>query len=346
MEKKDLKSMTLEELKDYMTTVLKEKGFRAQQIFQWLHQKNVTSFQEMKNLSQNLRERLEETAYIEKITPVAKRRSKDGTIKYLFRLKDGETIESVYLPYGDRKSICISSQVGCGMGCTFCATGLSGLARNLTVAELVDQVYAVQRDLNVKISNVVLMGMGEPLANYDVVLAGIRLLNDSKGQNIGIRHITLSTCGLVPQIRQLAKEDLQIVLAISLHAPTDEERNKMMPINKRYPLSELIQACRDYTQITNRRVTFEYALIKDMNDRKEDAHQLANLLKRLLCHVNLIPINPVEETGHGRPTKDQIEEFLKILQKAGIETTLREERGTDIEAACGQLRSREQEVTP
>lgn len=344
MEKRDLKSMTLEELKDYLTTELMEKGFRAQQIFQWLHQKNITSIQEMKNLPQNLKERLEETAFIEKLTPVAKRKSKDGTIKYLFRLKDGETIESVYLPYGDRKSICISSQVGCGMGCTFCATGLSGLVRNLTIAELVDQVYAVQRDLSVKISNVVLMGMGEPLANYNVVLAGVRLLNHSKGQNIGIRHITLSTCGLVPQIRHLAREDLQIVLAISLHASTDEKRNKMMPINKRYPLSELIQTCRDYTQITNRRVTFEYALIKGVNDQKVDAQQLANLLKGLHCHVNLIPINPVEETGHGRPAKSQIEEFQKILQKAGIETTLREERGTDIEAACGQLRSREQEV--
>ncbi|AZR72961.1 23S rRNA (adenine(2503)-C(2))-methyltransferase [Anoxybacter fermentans] len=345
MEKIDLKSMSLDELKNFIEEEIGEKSFRAGQIFQWLHRKNVTSFNEMNNIPKDLRKKLDEKAFIQVLTPIAKKEAKDGTIKYLFRLNDNETIESVYLPYDDgRHSICISTQVGCGMGCIFCATGLGGFVRNLLPSELVDQIYAVQRDLNVKISNVVLMGMGEPLQNYDASLKAIRLLNHPKGANIGIRRITLSTCGLVPKIRRLAEEKLQLVLAISLHAPNDELRNRLMPINKKYPLKELIAACKDYTEITNRRVTFEYALMAGINDQTEHARQLVQLLKGLLCHVNLIPINPVPKTGFIRPNEEQIYRFQGILKKAGIETTIRKERGTDIDAACGQLRSRNWEA--
>ncbi len=345
MEKIDLKSMSLDELKIFMTEELGEKGFRAKQIFQWIHQKNVICFSDMKNISKNLQERLDKVSYIEKVVPITKRESKDGTIKYLFRLNDGETIESVYLPYADgRKSICISSQVGCGMGCSFCATGLKGLERNLTSGEMVEQIYAVERDLNVKITNVVLMGMGEPLANYDNSLKAIRLMNQPDGLNIGIRRITLSTCGLIPQIRRLAEENLQLVLAISLHASNDELRNQIMPVNRKYPLPQLVNVCKEYSKITNRRVTFEFALMAGVNDSEKDAKEMVDLLRGLLCHVNLIPINPVLETGIKRPDLGKIIKFQEILNKAGIETTLREERGTDIEAACGQLRSRELEV--
>lgn len=345
MGKFDIKSQSLNALKRFVTDELGEKEFRADQIFQWLHKKGVTSFADMLNLPQAVREHLEETAFVDVAEPVARREAKDGTIKYLFKLQDGATIESVYLPYDDgRKSVCISSQAGCGMGCTFCATGLGGLARNLKPGEIVDQVYAIQRDLDVEISNVVLMGMGEPLANYEAVLQAIKLLNHPKGLNIGVRRITLSTCGLVPQIRKLAEEDLQIVLAISLHAPNDALRNELMPINEKYPLKDLMQACRDYIDITGRRVTFEYALMAGINDSEEHARQLGRLLKGMICHVNLIPINPVKETRIARPEYGQVVRFQQILQVSGIETTLREERGTDIEAACGQLRSAMREV--
>lgn len=346
MGKIDLKSKSLDGLTGVLTDELQEKAFRADQIFQWLHQKQVTSFTEMRNLPQPLIQRLEEKATITLLKTAAKREAQDGTVKYLFRLPDGESIESVYLPYeDDRKSICISTQVGCAMGCSFCATGLGGWQRNLTPGEMVEQVYAVQRDQKVEMTNVVLMGMGEPLINYENSLAAIRLLNHPKGLNIGIRRITLSTCGLVPEIRALAHEDLQLVLAISLHAPNDALRSEIMPVNRKYPLRDLMAACRYYTQVTNRRVTFEYALMEGVNDQLQHARELVQLLRGMLCHVNLIPINPVKETGMERPDLDQVRKFQQILQTAGIETTLREERGTDIDAACGQLRSRTMEVT-
>lgn len=346
MGKVDLKSKSLDGLKAFVTDELHEKAFRADQIFQWLHQKNVTSFAEMRNLPQSLINQLEELAEITVVETVTRREARDGTVKYLFRLPDGETIESVYLPYDDdRKSICISSQVGCAMGCAFCATGLSGWKRNLTPGEMVEQIYAVQRDRQVEITNVVLMGMGEPLINYDNSLAAIRLMNHPKGLNIGIRRITLSTCGLTPEIRALAHEDLQLVLAISLHAPNDTLRSEIMPVNRKYPLADLMKACRYYTEITNRRVTFEYALMERVNDQIQHARELVQLLRGMLCHVNLIPINPVKETGISRPDMSQVLKFQQILQTAGIETTLREERGTDIDAACGQLRSRTLEVS-
>lgn len=345
MRKIDLKAKTLEELQQLMTKTLQEKEFRARQIFQWLHQKNVTSFAAMKNLPQSLLQRLDQLGFITNLEIALARSSKDGTRKYLFRLHDNQLIESVYLPYAvGRKSICISSQVGCGIGCSFCATGQGGLVRNLLPGEIVDQVYAVQRDLRVKINNVVFMGMGEPLLNYDAVLRAIRLFNHPEGGSIGMRRITLSTCGLVPQIQRLAAEKLQFVLAISLHAPNDHLRNKLMPINQKYPLSELLAACQEYIQVTGRRITFEYALISGINDSPACARQLAKLLTNLLCHVNLIPINPVAGTAMKKPQSNKIELFREIVQDAGIEVTLRKERGTDIDAACGQLRAKEGEV--
>lgn len=337
----DFKSMTIDELKNYLVHELNEKGFRAKQIFQWLHQKNVTSFHEMNNLTKELRDKLTKRAYITQLKPIERHVAQDGTIKYLFRLKDDETIESVHLPYsGGRQSVCISSQVGCSMGCTFCATGLSGFVRNLTSGEIIDQVYAVQRDLDLKITNVVLMGMGEPLLNYKNTLKAVRLLNHPEGAKIGIRRITLSTCGIIPKIRELMKENLQLVLAISLHAPNNQLRNQLMPINRKYPLEELIQACKEYSEFTKRRITFEYALISGVNDLEEHAYELISLLKGLLVHINLIPINPVQGTELERTGQSQTKLFQALLNNGGIETTLREERGADIEAACGQLRSR------
>lgn len=345
MEKIDLKAKTLEELEQFVLINLKEKRFRASQIFHWLHQKNVTSFAAMKNLPQALQESLDQAGYITNLTPVLCRQSKDGTKKYLFQLDDDQLIESVYLPDDlGRRSICISSQVGCKMGCSFCATGQGGWVRNLRPGEIIDQIYAVQRDLQVKISNVVFMGMGEPLLNYDAVLRAIRQLNHPQGGNIGIRRITLSTCGLVPQIRRLANEELQFVLAVSLHAPNDQIRNKLMPINQKYPLDELLKACQEYIQITRRRVTFEYALISGVNDSFDCANQLAKLLQGLLCHVNLIPINPIEGTNLQKPGSEKIQLFQEMLGNAGIEATCRKERGADIDAACGQLRARAGEV--
>lgn len=345
MEKIDLKSQSLDGLRAFLTDELQEKAFRADQIFQWLHQKQVTAFAEMRNLPRSLISRLEEAAAITVLETVTRRVAGDGTVKYLFRLPDGEMIESVYLLYEeDRKSICISTQAGCAMNCSFCATGLGGWKRNLTPGEMAEQVYAVQRDQQTAITNVVLMGMGEPLINYENSLAAIRLLNHPQGLNIGIRRIALSTCGLAPEIKALAHEDLQLVLAVSLHAANDRLRSQIMPVNRRYPLRELMEACRYYIAVTNRRVSFEYALMEGINDQLQHARELVQLLRGMLCHVNLIPLNPVKETGIGRPDLVQIRKFQQILQLAGIETTLREERGTDIDAACGQLRSHEMEV--
>ena len=347
MKKKEIKSMDVDQLKEYLKEELGAQSFRAKQVFQWIHQKNVNNFDQMRNVPKDLRQELKEKTTLANFEIEARREATDGTIKYLFRLPDGETIESVYLPYSDgRKSICVSTQVGCAMGCSFCATGQGGLVRHLSTGEIVEQVYAVQRDLDVKITNLVLMGMGEPLHNMDPSLKAVKILNHPKGSNIGMRRITLSTSGLVPQIRELADENIQIVLAISLHAPNNKLRNQLMPINKKYPLEVLISACRDYIKKTNRRITFEYALMKGTNDTVKHARQLAQLLQGLLCHVNLIPINPVQEAGFARPKREEINRFLKILRNAGVEATVREERGADIEAACGQLRSRNQEVDP
>ncbi|MGI6037663.1 MAG: 23S rRNA (adenine(2503)-C(2))-methyltransferase RlmN [Limnochordia bacterium] len=340
MEKINLVGADLAALQELLKG-LDEPPFRGKQIMQWLYGKGQLQIEGMHNLPKDLRQRLAQVSCI-RIPQVIKRRvSKDGTRKYLLQLADGERIETVFIPEGDRFTLCVSSQVGCAMGCSFCATGQGGFVRNLGVDELVGQVLAVQRDVKERITNIVLMGMGEPLANYEQVMGAIRLWNHPLGFNIAARRLTISTCGLVPQIRQLAAEDLQIVLAISLHAPTDELRNQLMPINRRYPLGELISACRDYVAQTNRRLTFEYAMIKGVNDSPSMARRLGQLLQGLLCHINLIPLNPTtsdfEQTG-----PQELRQFQEILASYNLEATIRRERGADIEAACGQLRTHHQ----
>ncbi|MCK8817817.1 23S rRNA (adenine(2503)-C(2))-methyltransferase RlmN [Natroniella sulfidigena] len=332
---------TMEELEELMVD-LKQPSFRAKQIFNWIYNQKVSKIAEMKNLPKDLRKQLQQVAELEEFTVLNRQHSKDKTEKFLFQLTDGEKIETVYLPNQDgRRSLCISSQVGCAMGCNFCATGLQGLSRNLTAGEIVNQILMVERLTKERISNVVLMGMGEPLANYDQVLKAINLMNHDAGLNIGSRRITLSTCGLVPEIKQLADEKLQLTLAISLHAPTDQLRSQMMPINQRYPLDDLLAACDYYTKQTGRRVSFEYALVRGVNDSKDLAQKLASLLTGMLAHVNLIPINQVEQIGYSKPRQEAISSFKMELEKENIAVTVRRERGADIDAACGQLKAKE-----
>ncbi len=328
-----------------------EPKFRAQQLMDWIYKKNAVDFEEMTNLSKTLREKLNKCATINDLQNKNCSVSKiDGTMKFLFALEDHHTIESVIMFHPDRVSAkrvtaCISTQVGCAMGCSFCATGKSGLVRNLTSSEIVNQVATLNHVLAASnegpINNVVIMGMGEPLANYESTLKAIHIFNMKEGFQVGARHITLSTCGLVPQILRLAKEELQIVLAISLHAPNDTLRNQLIPINRKYPLAQLIDACQQYIHDTGRRITFEYSLMSGVNDTSHDAKELAALLKGLLCHVNLIPINPVEDTNYKRATEVHIAKFKEILEEKGIPVSRREEKGADIEAACGQLRRRQ-----
>ena len=329
--------MTPKELVSFIT----EQGyprFRAAQIGDWL-QKGVTDFDEMRNLPAQIRENLKSSCYISVATIEKKQVSRyDKTVKYLFSFPDGECVESVLMSYHHGYAICISTQVGCKMGCTFCATGQSGFARDLTASEMLAQIEAAQRDENVRISNVVLMGMGEPLDNFDNVVQFLRLAGSEKGLNIGMRHITLSTCGLVPKIRELAKLRLQINLAVSLHAPNDEIRARTMPVAKAYPMEQLLDACRDYFDATGRRVTFEYALIRGVNDRDEHARELGQRLKSLHCHVNLIPVNAVEGTGYMKSDLQRQRAFADILAGYGIAATVRRTLGSDIDASCGQLR--------
>ncbi|OCL27932.1 23S rRNA (adenine(2503)-C(2))-methyltransferase [Orenia metallireducens] len=340
-ERIDLMGLNLEELKEVVSS-LGEASFRAKQIFNWVYDKKVTDFLEMSNLSKNLREKLIDNAYISQLKVITLQKSKDGTIKYLFELEDGQWIESVFMPYQDnRRSVCISTQVGCGMGCNFCATGLNGLTRNLSTGEIINQIITIARLRGEEITNVVLMGMGEPLANYEEVLKAITLMNDDNGLNIGMRRITLSTCGLVPQIKRLAEEDLQLTLAISLHAPNNKMRSQMMPINDKYPLEDLLDSCRYYIDKTGRRISFEYSLVKGVNDSPKDARELARLLSGILCHVNLIPINQVEGLEYSKPDRDAINNFKAELEQKGVAVTVRLERGADIAAACGQLQAKE-----
>ncbi len=342
--KQDLKSLRRNELIRWFK---KQgfKGYRADQLFNWLYKNGVDDFQEMKNLPETLKKGLSQRSFLSNLVLRDKVHSEDGTVKYLWELRDEETIESVYLPYEDgRHSVCISTQVGCAMECRFCATGLGGLVRNLSAGEIVDQVLQIQKDVsqgefgNPRISNIVFMGMGEPLANMGSLLKAISILNDNNGLNIGMRRITISTSGLVPGIKRLANNELQLGLAISLNAPNDNLRDQLMPVNRKYPIEELLAVVRYYIEKTSRRVTFEYVLMKGINDSAELAYQTAALLKGLLCHVNLIPINPIEEFSLERPSERTIESFKKILSRDGIKTTIREERGKKIEAACGQLR--------
>ena len=334
---KNIKDYNLEELKKELIDI-GEKPFRAEQIFKWLYQEKVTSFDDMTNLSLELRKKLEENYTMCNYKILKKLQSKDGTIKYLFDVLDGNAIESVLMKYHHGYSICVSSQIGCKMGCKFCASTGIPFVRNLSSGEIVEQILSIERDENIRISNVVFMGIGEPLDNYDNVVNAIHIINHPKGLNIGARHISISTSGLVPKIYKLAEEKIQCTLSISLHATTNEKRSSMMPVNNTYKIEELMQACKDYIKETNRRISFEYALAKDNNDNLEDAKQLVKLLKGMLCHVNLIPINKIENGNYTKSSNENIIKFRDYLNKHGIVATIRRELGSDIDAACGQLR--------
>lgn len=345
----DLKGMTLEELEAFARR-MGEPAYRGRQISRWVYQAGVVSFAEMTDLPAGLRTRLAEAAQLTALSALTAVRADAGdTAKYLVRLDDGATVETVFMRYEDgRRSVCISTQVGCGMGCTFCATGLAGLTRNLTAAEIIDQVLLVQREQGSRVSNVVFMGMGEPLANYAPTLRALRILNAPYGLGIGMRHLTVSTVGLVPQIRMLAQERLQLTLAVSLHAPDDELRSALVPINRRWPISELLAASAEYVRQTGRRVSVEYVLLEGVNDRADQGGRLGRLLAehaRLVgetpaaaWHVNLIPWNPVYGMQYRRPARDRVEAFLRELDRHGLPATVRLERGVEIDAACGQLR--------
>ena len=340
----DIKSMTLEELKELMESI-GEKAFRAKQIYGWLHQHFAVSYDEMANIPKSLKKKLEDYP-ITALEMLDVQISKiDGTRKYLFRLNDGNTIESVLMRYRHGNSVCISSQAGCRMGCRFCASTIGGLARNLLPSEMLDQIYRIQESTGERISNVVVMGSGEPLDNYDNLLRFIRLLTEEGGLHLSQRNLTVSTCGLVPQLYDLAEEKLQMTLAVSLHASNDEKRRELMPIAKKYSIDELLKACRNYFEKTGRRITFEYSLVAGVNDSREDALELAGLLKGLNCHVNLIPVNPVRERSFVRSTREAVENFKINLEKCGINGTIRREMGSDIDGACGQLRKSYMEKT-
>ncbi len=316
-----------------------EPGFRAKQLFEWIHGKHAADFAEMTNLPKTLREKLESTAKLPRTEVVRKLVSqKDGTRKYLFALENGSVIESVLMKYEYGNTVCISTQAGCRMGCQFCASTLDGVERSLTAGEMLSQVYEIQKDCGERVSGVVLMGSGEPLDNYENVLKFLRLINDRKGQNMGQRHITLSTCGLIDKIYELAEENLQITLAVSLHAPNDGIRNSIMPISRANPMDTLLSACRAYAEKTKRRITFEYAMMQDVNDSDACARELAGRLRHMLCHVNLIPVNDVKERAFVKSSDERVRRFAAILQDNSVETTVRRRLGSDIDAACGQLR--------
>lgn len=338
MNKTDIKSMTLEELAAFLQG-LGEKGFRAKQIYKWLHEDLAASFDEMTNISKELKEKLKENSELICLKPVCVKVSKlDGTRKYLFELNDGNVIESVLMKYKHGNSVCISSQVGCRMGCRFCASTLDGLERNLTASEMLDQIYRIQHETGERVSNVVVMGSGEPMDNYDNLIRFIRLLTGESGLNISQRNITVSTCGLVPQMKKLADEKLQITLALSLHAPNDGLRRNLMPIAQKYGVSEVMEACRYYFEKTGRRVTFEYSLVSGVNDNLEEAKLLVKLIKDQHGHVNLIPVNPIKERDYVQSGREAILAFQNQLEKSGINVTIRREMGRDIDGACGQLR--------
>ena len=334
----DIRSLDLREMQQ-LAERMEEKSFRGKQLFQWVHGHQVSSWDEMSNLSVKFREKLAGEFVLNPLHIEKKQLSKKkDTAKYLFKLPDGNYIESVWMKYHHGNSVCISSQVGCRMGCTFCASTLSGLARNLSAGEMLSQIYEIQRETGERVSNVIVMGMGEPLDNYDNLIRFVKLLSDQDGIRISQRNITVSTCGLVDGIRKLMKEKLQITLAISLHAPNDDIRQQTMPVARRYSMDELLPACRDYFQETKRRITFEYSMIRGVNDSAEQAVELAGRLRGLNCHINLIPLNEVKERSCSRSRQADIERFKKILEKQGMNVTIRREMGSDIDAACGQLR--------
>ncbi|MCR4789305.1 MAG: 23S rRNA (adenine(2503)-C(2))-methyltransferase RlmN [Lachnospiraceae bacterium] len=336
----DIKSLTIEGLTEYIKE-LGQSPFRAKQIYEWIHVHLARDFDEMTNIPKALREILKKECTLNTLKIERLQISKlDGTRKYLFRLEDGNFIESVFMSYKHGNSVCISSQVGCRMGCRFCASTLDGLVRSLTPSEMLDQIYSISLDTGSRVSNVVVMGIGEPLDNYDNLVSFVRMLSDEKGLNISQRNITVSTCGIVPNILKLAGEDLKITLALSLHAVTDEKRKLLMPVADAYSISELTDACKKYFDMTGRRISFEYALLADKNDTDEDADGLSSIAKSVGAHVNLIPVNPVRERDHRRSSKDRIVAFKNKLEKNGINVTIRRELGSDIDGACGQLRRR------
>jgi len=338
MEKIDIKSLNYDELADYIVSI-GEKKFRAAQLYSWMHGKLACSYDEMTNISDKLKKVLKENTLYTCLEPVRVQESQiDGTKKYLFRLYDGNLIESVFMRYHHGNSVCISSQVGCKMGCRFCASTLNGCVRNLEPSEMLDQIYRIQSLTGERVSNIVIMGSGEPMDNYDNVVKFLGLINSDKGLNISQRNITVSTCGLVPRIKQLAELKLQITLAISLHAPNDELRKTMMPIAYTYSIEQIMDACRYYLSQTARRISFEYSLVKGVNDSPECARQLIKLVHGMNCHINLIPVNPIKERDYEQSEKNSIHNFKEILEKAGVNVTIRREMGRDIDGACGQLR--------
>ena len=334
---KNIKDYNIEMLKKELEN-LGEKPFRAEQIFKWLYEEKIKSFDEMTNISLALREKLKENYTICNFNIIKKQESKDGTIKYLFDVLDGNAIETVLMRYHHGNSICVSSQIGCKMGCKFCASTGIKFIRNLSSGEIVEQIIKVEQDTGERISNVVFMGIGEPLDNYENTVNAIRIINNPKGLNIGARHISISTSGLVPKIHKLAGENIQCTLSISLHATNNKKRSSMMPVNETYPIEELLQACKDYIEKTNRRISFEYALAKDNNDNLEDAKELVKLLHGMICHVNLIPINKIENGQFDKSSNENIMKFRDFLNDHGIVATIRRELGSEIDAACGQLR--------
>lgn len=336
----DIKSMNLAELTEFVASI-GEKAFRAKQLYQWLHVKQVYAFDDMTNLSKAFREKLDEVSFITNLKQEQVQISQiDGTRKYLFLLEDGNVIESVLMRYKHGNSVCISSQVGCRMGCRFCASTLDGLVRGLRPSEMIDQIYKIGQDIGERISNVVVMGTGEPMDNYDNLLKFITLLTDENGLNISQRNLTVSTCGIVPRMRQLADEKLSITLALSLHASNQKKRLELMPVANKYDIHDVIDACKYYFDQTGRRVTFEYSLVGGVNDTDEDARELSQLIHGMNCHVNLIPVNPIKERDYVQSNAAVIAAFKNKLEKNGINVTVRREMGRDIDGACGQLRKR------
>ena len=339
-DKIDIKSLNFNELKAFVEK-LGEKTFRAKQIYECIHVKNADSFDDMTNLSKNFRELLKDKSYHTILRKEEVQVSKiDGTRKYLFSLSDGNVIESVLMRYKHGNSVCISSQVGCRMGCRFCASTLDGLVRGLTPAEMIDQIYQIGKDIGERISNVVVMGTGEPMDNFDNLIKFIEILTDENGINISQRNLTVSTCGIVPKIKELADKKLSITLALSLHASNQEKRKELMPVANKYDIEDVIEACKYYFDVTGRRITFEYSLVGGVNDTDLDAKELSNLIKGMNCHVNLIPVNPIKERDYVQSNSNVITAFKNKLEKNGINVTIRREMGRDIDGACGQLRKK------
>ena len=337
-DKIDIKSLNFTELQKLLEE-MGEKKFRAKQLYEWIHKRLVLSFDEMTNLSKNMRKKLDESCTIEGARIIKKQVSSDGTAKFLMRLSDGNTVESVLMKYKHGNSVCISTQVGCRMGCRFCASTVGGLIRSLKTSEMLDQIYEIQRTTGERVSNIILMGIGEPLDNYDNVVKFIRMISDENGLNISQRNITLSTCGIVPKINELADMHFQITLALSLHASNNETRKSLMPIAYKYSIDEVINACKNYFAKTGRRITFEYSLVAGQNDTVEEADALCRLVKGMNCHINLIPVNPIKERDYVQSSKKAVEQFKNRVEKNKINVTIRREMGRDINGACGQLRN-------